>query len=296
MEENILRELVKSKKILKKKFDSIKQGEVETFNKLEQTFKPLTEPLKKLVKLTDENSSNFKVFKDENLKFDDTSSIKIKKKCDSITASTPIKKEHFAPLKQNDSEANNTEMDNESFYSQPSEMELTLTGLYENQEFDTIYGPYKTENDKWKLGNLNIKLNEDKVTIGNKNWALTPGLYSLLFHKKPKQYDETELHIYKQILIDTNAHRRNFNANSQINGNRGYKYKAVISKLFATTYTGEGLMKVNLTKPNYIYWDDPNEIVDRLKLLVASQQAGHNNHTNEIVSIIEELREANIIE
>jgi len=46
---------------------------------------------------------------------------------------------------------------------------------------------------------------------------------------------------------------------------------------------------------NYVYWDDPNKLVDRLKLLVASKQAGHTGHKNEIVSIIEELREAKII-
>ncbi|KAG5314515.1 YMD3 protein, partial [Pseudoatta argentina] len=43
---------------------------------------------------------------------------------------------------------------------------------------------------------------------------------------------------------------------------------------------------------NYIYWDDPNEIVDRLRLLEPSRQVGHKGHDNEILSIIEELREA----
>lgn len=43
------------------------------------------------------------------------------------------------------------------------------------------------------------------------------------------------------------------------------------------------------------YWDDPNELVQRLQLLVSSNSAGHTGHNNEIISIIEELREANII-
>ena len=46
---------------------------------------------------------------------------------------------------------------------------------------------------------------------------------------------------------------------------------------------------------NYIYWDNPNELVNRLRLLMASKKAGHNNHDNEIISIIEELKEAEII-
>ena len=45
-----------------------------------------------------------------------------------------------------------------------------------------------------------------------------------------------------------------------------------------------------------MYWDDPNELVDRLRLLISSTTAGHNNHNNEIISLIEELKEANIIQ
>lgn len=47
---------------------------------------------------------------------------------------------------------------------------------------------------------------------------------------------------------------------------------------------------------SYTYWDDPNELVDRLRLLMASQAAGHTGHVNEIASIVEELREACLIE
>lgn len=45
----------------------------------------------------------------------------------------------------------------------------------------------------------------------------------------------------------------------------------------------------------YEYWDDPNELCKRLRLLIASQNAGNTNHTQEINSIIEELSERGII-
>jgi len=45
----------------------------------------------------------------------------------------------------------------------------------------------------------------------------------------------------------------------------------------------------------YKYWDDPNELIERLRLLLAYESVGNTNHKNEIISIIEELREANII-
>ena len=45
----------------------------------------------------------------------------------------------------------------------------------------------------------------------------------------------------------------------------------------------------------YTYWDDPNELVDRLCLLHASRKAGNNNLSNEILNIESELREAGYI-
>ena len=46
---------------------------------------------------------------------------------------------------------------------------------------------------------------------------------------------------------------------------------------------------------DYVHWDDPNELVDRLRLRMAERQARNQSHNNEIQSIIEELREAEII-
>lgn len=46
----------------------------------------------------------------------------------------------------------------------------------------------------------------------------------------------------------------------------------------------------------YEYYDDPNELVDRLRLLVASKSSGNSNHAQEINSILEELRERKLIE
>ncbi|KYN02837.1 hypothetical protein ALC62_06343 [Cyphomyrmex costatus] len=54
-------------------------------------------------------------------------------------------------------------------------------------------------------------------------------------------------------------------------------------------------MTLNDNKIDYVHWDDLNELVDRLRLLEASHQASHNAHDNEILSFIEELREAGII-
>jgi hypothetical protein len=56
------------------------------------------------------------------------------------------------------------------------------------------------------------------------------------------------------------------------------------------------MMQEKSCADSFKYWNDTNELVDRLRLLVASQSAGHTGHNNEIVSILEELQEAKIIE
>lgn len=45
----------------------------------------------------------------------------------------------------------------------------------------------------------------------------------------------------------------------------------------------------------YEYFDDPNELCDRLRLLVSSKLAGNSNHTQEINSIVRQLRELGLI-
>lgn len=62
--------------------------------------------------------------------------------------------------------------------------------------------------------------------------------------------------------------------------------------------SGEGLERKFIPYSEnivYEYYDDPNELCDRLRLLISSKKAGNTNHDQEINSIIEELRERNII-
>jgi len=53
-------------------------------------------------------------------------------------------------------------------------------------------------------------------------------------------------------------------------------------------------MTLNDNAIDYVHWDDPNELVDRLRLFDASHQAGNNVHDNEMLSI-EEFREVGLI-
>lgn len=80
------------------------------------------------------------------------------------------------------------------------------------------------------------------------------------------------------------------------------KYSEIINPLLfdivcCEIKRGSGLPILNTKKyPDFVYWDDSNELVHRLKILVASKDAGNNaSHNNETISIIEELEQAGII-
>lgn len=309
-EEKVLKELVKTRNVLKRKFQSIKLGESQTSEKLKDRFKPITEPLKELIDISKDGKIS-KTIKDEiknemtnfsNLAFNQLP-LKFETSTPKKETTTPKNLDKSFDSKNKSLEITNDDADN--FYSQGETIDnessnttinpIDLSHLGRRNELDTLYGPHKDSNGEWKFGNSSVKLNDDKIVIGSQSWLLTPGLYELMFHIKPKNYDKTELEIYKKILLETNAHKRDYKSDGQIKGTKAYKYKNILSKLFKNEKTGRGLMKFNDTKPNYVYWDDPNELVDRLRLLISSFTAGHNNHNNEIVSIIEELRENGII-
>lgn len=157
-----------------------------------------------------------------------------------------------------------------------------------NRTIDHSYGP-KIGAESLMIGNKMLQLSDDgEIIIDGVHYKGTPGLYELVFKRLPDDeiYTEADLQAYKDICLRTSAHKRLYDPNGQVNRNKSLKYKNIIEKLFPPkTVSGRG----------YSYWDDPNELCDRLRHLLASQDAGHTGHANEIASIIEELREAGII-
>ena len=72
------------------------------------------------------------------------------------------------------------------------------------------------------------------------------------------------------------------------------------NKILKTPHHGKGLPRQKIAKSgntiiDLVYWDDPNGLIDRLRLLMAEKQAGNEAHTNEIFSIVSELREVGYI-
>jgi hypothetical protein len=197
-----------------------------------------------------------------------------------------------------------------------------------NNKYDTTYLKHDQLTDRMYFGDSEINFNGPDLTIKGKTFKGTPGLFELIFKTAPlkNKFNENDENVYAEIINLTNATRRNFDPKQQVIGNRGIKYTHTIKPILqrikedmereelkrqterdkelrivaAETHVGEGVntryLKVNNKDKEYLYWNDPNELVARLRLLIASTEVGNNSHNNEIINIEKELIEAGIIE
>lgn len=189
-----------------------------------------------------------------------------------------------------------------------------LIGLMtdEADEFDEKYG-IREEGGNLKIGNATVQFDGKHIIIGKFTYTATKGLLELLFKKKPGKFLYEDAKNYKFILKDTKAAHVNYDGEKRFAASKAYKYMNIVKPVIhgknpnvwwtRTWKTGLGLQSkvpqrktvVPYGKVEYKYWDNVNELCDRLKLLIASRDAGHTGHDNEILAIIEELKESQII-
>lgn len=191
---------------------------------------------------------------------------------------------------------------------------------FEKNNIDKANGvKYSQSLDKWKLGNSTMNIKGDDLIINKTQYPGTKGLYELIFMLNPRNevISEEDVDNYHKIIQSTNLYRRNNTPSGQINGNKSRKYKEFVKAVFSKpksienksktnpsssstflTNIGKGLLLgVTNNKIDYRYFNDPNELVERLQLLKAAQMAGNNSVQiqNEIVAIEEELIEMQLI-
>ena len=98
-------------------------------------------------------------------------------------------------------------------------------------------------------------------------------------------YTPPDYESYKRILIETNAMQSPNNPNKP-KSNKGAKWKNVVKTIWTGTKKGRGVT---------IIPSDPNALVERLGLLLATQDAGHTGVGNELTSICNELKRQGVI-
>lgn len=193
---------------------------------------------------------------------------------------------------------------------------------YGDSKYDTVYGVrIHPITGKLQMGNAELRFPSDNIEVwANKKklatYKATSTLYGAIFLKLPPILysgedivNNEDIQIYKKILEITNAPYKRYDVRNGLNPNKTRKYREIIEPLLSykmvtrSHSSGEGLllpkipsMKLfNSKGVDYVYWNKPKELINRLRLLWSSKMAGHSGHDNEILNIIEELREEGIV-
>lgn len=287
----LLKKIAESRESIRKKHLQLKHGLQDIQTNVSRVFQPIIKPIHELA--------------------NNQRRIKVEKK---LYSSTPHKNQLNVKLFDE-----NETVDQESdIFETPVETEeidnLTENALVDVEKYLKIMGNYGSDSEfgvrraygKRMIGNKEINFMDGKVIVGDQKYPVSDGLLELLFKKNVDRnvLKDADIAHYKKIAQDTNLLRKKFKPDGSFkNPSYNKKFDAFLWELNPSNTldkTGKGLPKFMIARRDespldYRYWDDPNELVDRLRLLVAERSAGNDNHDNEIQAIIEELREAKII-
>ena len=108
----------------------------------------------------------------------------------------------------------------------------------------------------------------------------TPGIWELLMKIRPTNYTREDFDNYAILMISTNVlHHNDDPNNTSPRSSGGDKWVAILSPIW------EKYKKARWGKGIVVIPSDPNALLERLDLLLASQEAGHTGVGNELVSI-----------
>jgi len=187
---------------------------------------------------------------------------------------------------------------------------------------DLTFGPrYDEKIGVTSLGNLWYRVKDDEIKVGTKAYTKTPGLFELIHRKHPnlKKVTAIDKKNYQEILKLTSIHHRGFDPKKPLRSSGGFKWMQIIKPILEEDFSGvsspgrlspapgpstaspqspkgTGIVSCNRPNPRIIVSEtDPNKLCERLKLLVASQTAGHTGLRAEIKAILNQLRKGGYI-
>ena len=159
---------------------------------------------------------------------------------------------------------------------------------------DTTFGIRNVEG-LYYIGNKQATIVGNNILIGDEKFTGTPGLWELLMSKNPDNFNENDYDEYEKLMVKTNALHKDYNPNNPYpRSSRSDKWY-LISQIWANReytkkkegYEGKGVVVIP---------SNPNALLERLDLLLASQEAGHTGDRNELVSICDELKRQGVLD
>ena len=169
-------------------------------------------------------------------------------------------------------------------------------GIHFGKDGNYYMGVEKGRDGVYRRNNKMITIAYNNIYVDGEKFTGTPGLWELIMEDKPKKYTKDDLDKYGDLLFKSNAIYQNFIPNNTYpRSNRGYKWQNIISLIWAERTAGKGVERT-AGKGVVVIPSDPNALLERLDLLLASQKAGHAGVRNELISICDELKRQGVLD
>ena len=147
------------------------------------------------------------------------------------------------------------------------------------------------------IGDKQVIIVNNNIIVDDRKFKGTRRLWELLMSKNPNTFyvDDDDYNEYSKLMVKTNALHKDYNPkNPYPRSSRGNKWN-LVRDIWANRedirkkegYEGEGVVVIP---------SDPNALLERLDLLLASQEAGHTGVRNDLVSICDELKRQGVLD
>ena len=271
--EAMIKDFIETRKIIKDNFLTEKVGEIGMQRELGKFFKPVTETQKTTAKDIVESQKEV-----------------VEKITDELI---PVKEGiQDLPLKLFNKIFPSIEFKESDIIKLGPIAVDALIQAFSKKKIDlTYYGLY-AKDKKFYIGNKPVIIEDNDIIVDGDKYKGTSGLWELIISNDPNNFTEDDFMNYMGLLIQTNTiYRDNDPNNTYPKSSKSDKWKKLISPIWdhikeSKKHQEDPVSGSGLT----ILPNDPNALLERLDLLLASQNAGHSNVRNELVSICDELK------
>ena len=175
---------------------------------------------------------------------------------------------------------------------------------------DKDFGIYK-KGDHHYIGKEHVIIKDNNIFLPKlgEEFIGTEGLWELLTSKYPQSFTDKDYDNYEDLMVITNAlHRNNDEDNPHPKGNhKSFKWEKVVRPIWYRKKGGvfrnpkegfEYIGEIKYPKGSgvVVIPSDPNALLERLDLLLASKEAGHTGVRNELVGICDELKRQGVLD
>ena len=302
---NNLERLTAVKAKIKSENRSEKQEESDSYHNVERIFKPVIEPMKQLANI---NNS-------ERLNIEEPLNIPAIQHYPNIPAIQHYPNipaiQHYPNIPA--IERRSPELLNLGILADKYLKKLNL------KDYDHAYGIKPIEgSSKFRLGRMDVTIDGNDITIDDKRYKGTEDLWKLLTLKNPGEISDNEYERYKEIVLQTKPFL--MDQSDRVKCNRGLKYKKFIKPIadqwkttpntspcvsqYSTPYasplrtdSGKRQRLESITGNGIVIIpSDPNDLVNKHRILFGSYQAGNTGVFNELNAVNDKLLQLGIFD